>query len=386
MVGRLVEQQDVGRRRQRAGQGGAARLAAGQGGGVFCAGQAELLQQIACAMVVGIGVGAQPRLDIGERGGKPGKVGLLRQVADGGARLGEAAAGVGLHQAGGDAQQGGLAGAVAPDQADAVAGGNRQAGAGQQRRGAECQVDVLEQQGRGHGRGHSMWAGAVRRGGGAAAMTLARRRGRQAIGRDRLVRLRYRRVSLRYRHAAPPWSDAEALGPAASLGLLAGALLAGRRANLRHHPNARAEVLCHGIANAPRRWANHCRFEVTTWEQTIPARTSQFDTDEVSMFGASADRGKAIERTAGEQSSNPASNSLKHRVSQSIQRVPQRDRPAPSKPGQRTAPACHCGVAHPLREAPWCWLLGDRCVLCDLWVSASLYGMTTGLAARACSP
>ena len=44
MVGRLVEQQDVGRGRQRAGQRGAARLAAGQGGGVFLAGQAELLR------------------------------------------------------------------------------------------------------------------------------------------------------------------------------------------------------------------------------------------------------------------------------------------------------------------------------------------------------
>ena len=46
MVGRLVEQQDVGRGGQGAGQGGAARLAAGKGGGVFLAGEAEFLEQI----------------------------------------------------------------------------------------------------------------------------------------------------------------------------------------------------------------------------------------------------------------------------------------------------------------------------------------------------
>jgi len=86
MVGRLVEQQDVGRRRQRAGEGRTACLAAGQGGGMFVAGQAELLQQVARAMVVGVSVGDQPGLDIGERGGEAGQLGFLREVADGGAR------------------------------------------------------------------------------------------------------------------------------------------------------------------------------------------------------------------------------------------------------------------------------------------------------------
>ena len=42
MVGRLVQQQDIGRGRQRAGQRGAARLAAGQGGGIFLAGQPQM--------------------------------------------------------------------------------------------------------------------------------------------------------------------------------------------------------------------------------------------------------------------------------------------------------------------------------------------------------
>ena len=122
MVGWFVEQQDVGRWGQHAGQRGAARFAAGQGGGVFIPGQAELIQQIARAMAVGVGCVVQPVFHVSLRGGEAGQVRLLRQVADGGAGLGEAAAGIGLDQIGGDAQQGGLAGAVASDQADAVAG------------------------------------------------------------------------------------------------------------------------------------------------------------------------------------------------------------------------------------------------------------------------
>ena len=66
MVGRLVEQQDVGLGRQHAGQRGAARLAARQARGVLLAGQAELVQQVARA--VGIVARPEPRLDIGERG------------------------------------------------------------------------------------------------------------------------------------------------------------------------------------------------------------------------------------------------------------------------------------------------------------------------------
>ena len=121
--------------------------------GRFVAGQAELLQQIAGAVAVGVGFGDQPGLDIGEGGGEAGQIGFLRQIADGGAGLGEAAAGIRLHQAGGDAQQGGFARAVAPDQAHPVAGRDGQSGAGQQRRGAEAEADILEQeQGWRHGR------------------------------------------------------------------------------------------------------------------------------------------------------------------------------------------------------------------------------------------
>ena len=97
--------------------------------------------------------GVKPCLDIGERCREQRQIRLLRQIADGGARLGEAAAGIRLHQAGGDAQQGGLARAVAPDQAQPVAGRDRQSGAGQHRCGAKTEADILQQeQGWRHGR------------------------------------------------------------------------------------------------------------------------------------------------------------------------------------------------------------------------------------------
>jgi len=46
MVGRLVQQQDVGRGSQHAGQGGAACLAARKSRGVFLAGKAKFFEQI----------------------------------------------------------------------------------------------------------------------------------------------------------------------------------------------------------------------------------------------------------------------------------------------------------------------------------------------------
>ena len=61
MVGRLVEQQDVGRRRQHAGKRGAPRLAAGKVRRVFLAGQAELLQQIARARAGRRSAAGRPR-------------------------------------------------------------------------------------------------------------------------------------------------------------------------------------------------------------------------------------------------------------------------------------------------------------------------------------
>ena len=70
------------------------------------------------------------------------EIGLLRQVAQRRARLDETLAGVGLDGSGGNLQQRGFAAAVAPDQAQAVAFGNRKLRSLQQRRGAEAEVDI----------------------------------------------------------------------------------------------------------------------------------------------------------------------------------------------------------------------------------------------------
>jgi hypothetical protein len=160
VVGGLIEQQDVGFGRQHAGQGGASGFTAGEPHRVFAAGQAKLFEQIRCSVVVcGGGVG-KAGFDILQGCGEAGEVGFLRQVADGCARLGEAAAGIGLHQTGGDPQQSGFAGAVAADQANPVAGGDRNAGTDQQRIGAEGQGDILKrEQGGSHGSLYSPFDG-----------------------------------------------------------------------------------------------------------------------------------------------------------------------------------------------------------------------------------
>ena len=150
MVGRLVEQQNIGLRRQRARERGAARLAARQMGGVFLAGQTQLFEQIAGA--IGIVVGAEPILDIGEDGGEARQVRLLRQIPHGGVGLEEALALVEFEFASGDLQQGRLARAVAADQRQLVAGGDGNLRAFEQRLAADGQFDVAQdEKGRGHG-------------------------------------------------------------------------------------------------------------------------------------------------------------------------------------------------------------------------------------------
>ncbi len=97
-------------------------------------------------------VGPEPGPHVVQRGGMAGQVGLLRQRAQRGARLQEPRAGIRQQLAGRDAQQGRLARAVPPHQAQPLAGRHPEAGAVQQRRAAEGQPYVLEQkQGRRHG-------------------------------------------------------------------------------------------------------------------------------------------------------------------------------------------------------------------------------------------
>ncbi len=144
VIGRLVEQQDIGRRRQHAGERGAAGFTAGQMRGVFVSGEAELLDEIAGR--IGIVGRPQAGLGIGKGRRKSGKVRLLRQVAHQRARLDKHRAAIGLDQPGGNPQQSRFAGAVAADQRHALAGRDRQFGPGEQRRAAEGQRDVFELQ------------------------------------------------------------------------------------------------------------------------------------------------------------------------------------------------------------------------------------------------
>ena len=145
VVGGLVEEQNIGFGGQNARQGGAAGLPAGQGRGVLRAGETELFEQISGAVVIGGGT-VEPGLHIRQRGGKTVEVRLLRQIPDGRAGLCKAAAGIGRDRSGGHFQQGGFTGAVSPDQANAVPGGHAKASAGQQRRGAKGEVDVLQEE------------------------------------------------------------------------------------------------------------------------------------------------------------------------------------------------------------------------------------------------
>jgi hypothetical protein len=102
MVGGLVQQQDIGRGRQHAGQRGTTGFAAGYMRGVLVAVKTELFQDVAGLIVVV--AGAETGLDIGQCRGEAGKIRLLRQITDGRARLHEAAAAIGLDEAGGDLQ------------------------------------------------------------------------------------------------------------------------------------------------------------------------------------------------------------------------------------------------------------------------------------------
>ena len=142
MVGRLVEQQNVGIGRQNARQRRTPRFAARQMRGIFITMQAELFQKISGLVVVI--ARRQPGFDISERGRKAGKIRLLRQIAHRGARLHEPAAMVGLHQPGDDLQQRRFARAVAADQAEPIASGHGQFDAGEQRRAAKSQRDVFQ--------------------------------------------------------------------------------------------------------------------------------------------------------------------------------------------------------------------------------------------------
>ena len=142
MVGGLVQQQDVGRGRQYARQRRAAGLAAGELHRLFVAAKRELLQEI--ARLIAVVARAETGFDIGKRCRRASEIRLLRQIADGRARLHEAAAAIGFDYACRDLQQRRLARAVAPDQADALGRRHRKLDTCEQRRAAKGELDVLQ--------------------------------------------------------------------------------------------------------------------------------------------------------------------------------------------------------------------------------------------------
>ncbi len=142
MIGRLVEKQNIGRRREHARQRGAARLAAGEMRRIFVPGEAELFEENPRRM--GIVVRPQPGLDISQRRREALEIRLLRQVAHQGSWLHENRAAIRLDEPGRDLQQRRFARAVAPDQRHALTGRNGQFRTREKRGPAECQCDVFE--------------------------------------------------------------------------------------------------------------------------------------------------------------------------------------------------------------------------------------------------
>ena len=164
MVGRLVEHQDVGLRRQDPGKGSAAGFPTGETRRVFLPGEAEMLQQIGHA--IGIVARSQTRLRIGLNRGVASEIRCLFQITDGRGGMAEDLARLGLDEAGRDLHQRRLAGTVAADKADAVARLDLQAGTRQQRCAAEGEMDVVEFQ---NGRCQGIRLRKDRRGGQAAS-------------------------------------------------------------------------------------------------------------------------------------------------------------------------------------------------------------------------
>jgi hypothetical protein len=147
MVGRFVEKQDVRLRRHHAGKRRTPRLAAGKALWVLFPGQAQMLQEIGDA--IAIVAGAEPRFGIGLDRLEAVEVRRLVQIADGHRGVPEDLARLRLGKAGCNPHQRRLAGAIAADETDAVAGFDLQAGAGEKRRAAEGQEDIVEFQNRG---------------------------------------------------------------------------------------------------------------------------------------------------------------------------------------------------------------------------------------------
>ena len=137
VIGRLVEQEDVGRRGQDLRQRSAARFASRHSLRRLVARQSELLEKV--TGTIGVVAGSEPRFDEGQSRRKSAEIRLLRQIANRRARLQEPGPAVGRHEPCGNLEERRFSRAVAPDQAYALARRDRQLDARQQRRAAKGQ-------------------------------------------------------------------------------------------------------------------------------------------------------------------------------------------------------------------------------------------------------
>ena len=142
MIGRLVEQQNVGFGAQRPDQRRPPRFAAGKTPGI--GGRVDPEFRHHRSRRVRVVEFAEPAKDIVVGGRKPGRVRLLRQVGEARRRLDEASSTVRRDLPRRNAKQGRFARTVAPNDSDAVTGGNRQVRAVQKRRAAERQNGVSQ--------------------------------------------------------------------------------------------------------------------------------------------------------------------------------------------------------------------------------------------------
>ena len=144
MVGRLVQQQNIGLRGQGPHRGGPPPLPAREPRRVLLASKAKAFQQL--PREIGIVERREPGLDIGHDGREVGKVGLLRKVSQARAGLEKALAGVEVDLSGGDLEQGRFARAIASDKAQPRAGRDRQIDAFEQGLAAEREGHALQGQ------------------------------------------------------------------------------------------------------------------------------------------------------------------------------------------------------------------------------------------------
>ncbi len=140
VVGGFVEQQDVGLGRQHAGQGGTTKFASRKMRRLLLSGQAEIVEQ--AARTVGIIEGSQACLDIGQHIGVAREIRLLGENPQRRVGLQEPLSSVGFDQAFGDPHQGGFAGTVAADEADAVSSADLEVDPFEQRFAAEGEANI----------------------------------------------------------------------------------------------------------------------------------------------------------------------------------------------------------------------------------------------------